>query len=213
LNAVYYRVSREDLNLDNQRTALRQFLPKKVKISEYVDTDSGALDDRKEWTRLKADIEAGTVKVIHAYHVDRLGRSTLELCRFLDLCEKHKAVIRTPGMNIDPSDEMARGFFQMAAIFAEIELRRIKRRTRDGIARAREQGIRLGRPPALTADQAKAAVEMLTKDVRTCTVAANFNVTRQVLYSSLRSHNLIPKNGSVRDLRPKKENVEPETKT
>ncbi len=227
MNAVYYRVSRDDLNLENQRSAMKQLLLKKS-ATEFVDTESGSHDDREGWMRLKAAIEAGTVKAVYSYHVDRLGRSTLELCRFLDLCEKHGAVIKTPGMSIDPTDEMARGFFQMAAIFAEIELRRIKRRTRDGLARARDEGITLGRPPVLTREQAAMAAEMFSNSIRTDTVSTTFvypvktkdgsphpkagqSIPRQSIYSALRHWGFIKK--SVKELRTKgAANADPDQK-
>jgi len=220
--AAYYRVSRSDLNLDNQRHAIKSLIPKGARPDEFVDEESGSVDTRLEWTRLKEAIAQGAYDAVYAYHVDRLGRSTIELCRFLDICEKAKATIVTPGMVIDPHDEMCRGFFQMAAIFAEMELRRIKRRTQDGLARAKAEGKHLGRRPALTKQQAEAAGEMLRKGIKTKIVLEStylldaqgrpmtdptsqgpVRVARHTLYSNLRYWGVIKK--SVKELR--KENL------
>lgn len=216
MNALYLRISREDLNIENQKHAVLHLISGEVK--EYIDVISGSKDDRANWLRLQEDIEAGQVKVVFAYHIDRLGRSSIDLGRFLNLCEKKKVEIRTPGMVIDPSNDMSRAYFQMAAIFAELELRRIKSRTRDGLSRARAEGQVLGRPPILNKEEAKRAAGMFAEGISTNDIVKSFPmkdklgnpklvegkltyVKRQSLYSSLRYHKLI--NKSVKELRKK----------
>ena len=48
---------------------------------------------------------------------------------------------------LDTSTPSGRALFQMLGIFAEFEAAMIRERTRAGLARARAQGKRLGRPP------------------------------------------------------------------
>lgn len=64
---------------------------------EYVDNDVSAFSGKRrpEYERLLADIEAGTVDAIVAWHPDRLHRSPIELERFIGVVEHANARVAT----------------------------------------------------------------------------------------------------------------------
>src|SRR5262245_53879527 len=67
-----------------------------LRLETYVDWGiSGRRDDRPDYLRLKADIEAGRVGVVFAYSLSRLGRTARELDALFTLCEKHDVQVIT----------------------------------------------------------------------------------------------------------------------
>lgn len=63
----------------------------------YVDNDVSATSGRvrPEFRRMTADIKAGRIDAVIAYHVDRLIRRPVELEAFIDLVEDHKIALST----------------------------------------------------------------------------------------------------------------------
>jgi DNA invertase Pin-like site-specific DNA recombinase len=63
---------------------------------------------------------------------------------------------------IDTSTPAGKAMFQMMGVFAEFERAMIVERVKSGLARARSQGKRLGRP-SLSADKERAVRRLLSK--------------------------------------------------
>jgi predicted site-specific integrase-resolvase len=108
--AVYLRVSTDDQNTDLQRVEL--LAQAKFRGWEpiiYEDQGiSGANFDRPALNRLLADADAGRVKVIMAWKLDRIGRSTQHLAGIINRLFRqrsvwlfpHRALIPRPGVRI-----------------------------------------------------------------------------------------------------------------
>jgi len=61
---------------------------------------------------------------------------------------QHKGVdLYLDQQNIDTSTPSGKAMFQMVGVFAEFERSMIQERVKAGLARARKEGKRLGRPP------------------------------------------------------------------
>ena len=75
--------------------------------------------------------------MVMAWSVDRLGRSLQDLVGFLSELHAFKIGGAPAG----------KAMFQMMGVFAEFERAMIQERVRAGLARARSEGKRLGRPP------------------------------------------------------------------
>jgi site-specific DNA recombinase len=63
----------------------------------YVDNDVSAYSGkpRKDYQRLLADIRAGHITGVLAWHTDRLHRSPVELEEYITVCELHAAITHT----------------------------------------------------------------------------------------------------------------------
>jgi site-specific DNA recombinase len=104
--AVYVRISRDDedrggagLGVKRQERDARKLAERRGwQIAEiYVDNDVSAYSGRRRpaYERLLADVEAGHVDVVLAWHPDRLHRSPLELEAFIDLLERGNVAVET----------------------------------------------------------------------------------------------------------------------
>jgi DNA invertase Pin-like site-specific DNA recombinase len=79
--------------------------------------------------------------------VDRLGRSLQDLVDFLSELHALKIDLFLRQQGLDTTTPAGKAMFQMMGVFAEFERAMIAERVRAGLARARGEGKRLGRPP------------------------------------------------------------------
>ena len=84
--------------------------------------------------------------IVMAWSVDRLGRSLQDLVGFLEL---HALGIDLflHQQGLDTTTPGGKAMFQMMGVFAEFERAMIAERVRAGLARAKDAGKQLGRPP------------------------------------------------------------------
>jgi DNA invertase Pin-like site-specific DNA recombinase len=81
-----------------------------------------------------------------AWSVDRLGRSLQDLVGFLNEIHAKKVDLYLNQQGVDTTTPAGKALFQMLGVFAEFERAMIQERVKAGLARARAQGKRLGRP-------------------------------------------------------------------
>jgi len=109
-----------DASREAQLAAVHGMCGDEVEI--YADWGiSGQKDDRPDYLRLKADIDAGKIGSVCAYSLSRLGRSARELLAFVDLCTSHDVTIRTSVEHLDTSSAMGRAMLTVMAAFAQLE--------------------------------------------------------------------------------------------
>lgn len=101
--AIYTRISRDiegsGLGVERQLQDCEKFAEAKgyEVAGLYSDNDisaSGA-KRRPDYERLLSDIEAGKIQTVIAWHSDRLHRKTLELERYISLCQAHNVETHT----------------------------------------------------------------------------------------------------------------------
>jgi DNA invertase Pin-like site-specific DNA recombinase len=85
--------------------------------------------------------------MVMAWSVDRLGRSLQDLVGFLSELHALKIDLFLGQQGLDTTTPAGKAMFQMMGVFAEFERAMIQERVRTGLARARSEGKRLGRPP------------------------------------------------------------------
>jgi DNA invertase Pin-like site-specific DNA recombinase len=85
--------------------------------------------------------------MVMAWSVDRLGRSLQDLVGFLSELHALKIDLFLRQQGLDTTTPAGKAMFQMLGVFAEFERTMIAERVRAGLARARGEGKRLGRPP------------------------------------------------------------------
>jgi DNA invertase Pin-like site-specific DNA recombinase len=84
--------------------------------------------------------------MVAAWSVDRLGRSLIDLLDLLRELHAKGVDLFLHQQGLDTSTPSGKAMFQMMGVFAEFERAMIRERVMAGIARAREDGTRLGRP-------------------------------------------------------------------
>ncbi|MFF4347571.1 recombinase family protein [Streptomyces sp. NPDC001530] len=93
---IYCRISQDrtgaGLGVDRQREDCEALAERNGwdVVEVYVDNDVSAYSGkkRKGYVRMLDDLEQGTATVVIVWHTDRLHRSTTELEKYIDLCEK-----------------------------------------------------------------------------------------------------------------------------
>jgi DNA invertase Pin-like site-specific DNA recombinase len=86
--------------------------------------------------------------LIAAWSVDRLGRSLQHLVQLFAELQALGVDLYLHQQSVDSSTPSGRALLQMSAVFAEFERAMLLERTRAGLARAKAQGKRIGRPRA-----------------------------------------------------------------
>lgn len=149
LKIGYARVStvdRQTLGLELQVAALRAAGCNPV-LTEEV---SGSRDDREEMqraiSRAKRSRAQGWAVSFYIYKLDRLGRHTSRAIQVIeDLNDAGIAVISLKE-GFDTTTAAGVLQYQLLASFAEFELNSIRQRTKEGLAQAKKNGRKLGRP-------------------------------------------------------------------
>src|SRR5262249_44918948 len=149
--AIYARVSTDDQTTDNQLLELRQVAQRAgwEVVETYVDhaiRGSKGRDQRPSFDRLHKDAAARRFDLVMAWSVDRLGRSLQHLVGFLAELHALRIDLYLHQQHRDPTTPAGRALFRMLGVFAEFERAMIQERVRAGLARAKAQGKRLGRP-------------------------------------------------------------------
>ena len=84
--------------------------------------------------------------LVAAWSVDRLGRSLQDLVATLGELQAKGVGLYLHQQGIDTTTPAGKALFQMLGVFAEFERAMIRERVMTGLARARAQKTRLGRP-------------------------------------------------------------------
>jgi DNA invertase Pin-like site-specific DNA recombinase len=148
--ALYARVSTHaGQNPEMQLAELREYCARRgwEIFSEFVDVGiSGARERRPELDRMLAACRRRLMDAVVVYRYDRFARSLRQLVNAL--CEFDALGIQFVSLHegVDTSTPNGRLVFGIFASIAEFERELIRERVRSGIAAARAQGKRIGRP-------------------------------------------------------------------
>src|ERR1700680_114770 len=146
--AIYARVSTVDQEPENQLQELRRYIDARGWSGvEYVDRGvSGAKDRRPALDQLLIDARRRRFDVLVCWRLDRLGRNLRHLITMLDDLQALGVAFVSLAEGIDATTPAGRLQMQILGGIAEFEKGGIAQRVRAGLARARAQGQRLGRP-------------------------------------------------------------------
>jgi DNA invertase Pin-like site-specific DNA recombinase len=149
----YARVSTDGQSVDAQVKRLRAAGAGKV----FRETASGAKTDRAQLRKALDQLESGDVLMVT--RLDRLARSTRDLLNTLDAVTKAGAGFRSLGDTwADTTTAHGRLMLTVLGGLAEFERDLIRARTGEGRARAKANGVRMGRKPKLTPHQKQEAL-------------------------------------------------------
>jgi DNA invertase Pin-like site-specific DNA recombinase len=147
--ALYVRVSTTDQQTLNQLLELRRYVEARgwTIYKEYVDHGvSGAKDRRPALDAMLTDVRRRRADAVVVWSLDRLGRSLKGLVVLLADLEAMGVGVVSVKEGLDFTTPTGRLQAGLLALIAEFERSRIQERVKAGLARARAQGKRLGRP-------------------------------------------------------------------
>lgn len=145
---MYARVSKAlEQNPENQLIELRRWAvnAQHEVLGEFVDEVSSK-DTRPQKEAVLRLLRTGQAQGVAFWSLDRWGRSAGELVIELEEFSKGNVMMMSLKEGLDLSNAAGRLMANMLAVMANFERDRIRERTLLGLARARAQGKRLGRP-------------------------------------------------------------------
>ena len=141
----YARVSSVGQSLDVQLDKLKDC----DKI--FQEKGSGLDRSRPVFKRCLEYIREGDTLIVT--RLDRLARSMTHFCEIGEFLKKEGVNLKVIDQNIDTTDATGRLLFNMLGAISQFETEIRAERQADGINRARERGVHLGRLPKLTTGQ------------------------------------------------------------
>ena len=153
--AIYARVSTLDQEPENQQlTELRRYVSARGwTATEFVDKGiSGAKDRRPALDQVLRDAKRRRFDVLVCWRLDRLGRNLRHLILLLDDLQALGVAFVSLAEGIDATTPAGRLQLHVLGAIAEFERDRIRERVTAGLARARKQGTRLGRPERVVSE-------------------------------------------------------------
>src|SRR5215475_14196029 len=152
----YARVSTNGQDLSSQEAELMAAGAAKV----FKEKVSGARTDRAELAKLIRRLEPDDVLIVA--RLDRLARSTRDLLNVLAMVSERKAGFRSlKDAWADTTTPHGRLMLTVLGGLAEFERELIRARTGEGRKRAKANGVKFGRPTALTLGQRQEAIQRL----------------------------------------------------
>jgi site-specific DNA recombinase len=158
--AIYTRKSSEegleqDFNsLDAQREACAAYILSQKAMGWVARKDgyddggfSGGSTERPALQKLLTDIEAGKVKVVVVYKVDRLTRSLADFAKMVELFDVHGVSFVSVTQQFNTTSSMGRLTLNVLLSFAQFEREVTGERIRDKIAASKRKGMWMGGLP------------------------------------------------------------------
>ena len=148
----YIRVSSKDQKEDRQQIALKEVGVELRNI--YIDKQSGKDFNRPQYKKMLRKLKKDDLLYIKS--IDRLGRNYEEILQQWRILTKEKSVdivvLDMPLLDTRRGKDLIGTFLsdivlQVLSFVAENERTNIKQRQAEGIAAAKAQGIKFGRPP------------------------------------------------------------------
>jgi len=147
--AIYARVSTTEQTCENQLLELRRYCLARgwTVFKEYLDEGvSGSKDRRPALDELLRAARRRRFDVLVCWRLDRLGRNLRHLILLLDELQALGIDFVTLGEGLDTSTPAGRLQLHILSAIAEFERSRIQERVVAGLARAKAQGRKRGRP-------------------------------------------------------------------
>jgi DNA invertase Pin-like site-specific DNA recombinase len=146
----------------------------------FAEKVSGAKTDRAELAKVLRRLEPGDVLVVT--RLDRLARSTRDLLNIVGTIAEREAGFRSlKDTWADTTTPHGRLMLTVLGGLAEFERELIRARTGEGMKRAKDRGVKFGRPAALTPHQRQEALQRLANGNAQVDIARAFNVSQATI--------------------------------
>jgi DNA invertase Pin-like site-specific DNA recombinase len=149
--AIYSRVSTGSQTTENQLRELQAVADRHSweVVARFTDEGISGAKGRDQRPGLNSLMEGVTRRdfdKVMAWSVDRLGRSLPDLLSIMGELKAKGVDLYLHQQSLDTSTPAGKAMFQMLGVFSEFEREIIRERVNSGLARARAQGKKLGRP-------------------------------------------------------------------
>jgi len=154
---LYARVSTEDQNtLAMQNRAMREYAARRgwTVVMQVREVNSGAVR-RQAREKLLEAARRREIDGVLVWRLDRWGRSVTDLLATLQELDHLGVGFVSLTEALDLTTPAGRAMAAMLAVFAAFEREVLQERTRAGMAHARQNGKRLGRPATAAAHNAE----------------------------------------------------------
>ncbi|MBB1023284.1 MULTISPECIES: recombinase family protein [Dietzia] len=179
----YTRVSTASQDAQLQLDALVNAGVQKRDVFSDVTSGSRTAIERPGMKRLLDYVEPGDTVVV--WRIDRLGRSLLDVLNTVNLLRAKAVKIKSLSDGIDPETTTGRLMLGMLATLAEYERELITERVNAGIAAAKQNGTKFGRPPvdpAVISEKLEIAQDARKKGRTAAEAASLVGWSRATLY-------------------------------
>jgi len=148
--ALYARVSTTDHNQNpkTQLVALRKWveLQGRDDFITYTDYASGKNLQRPAWARMTKTWRTGAIDTVAVVRLDRAFRSMVDMHNVLAELDARGIRFAAATQDLDTSTPAGKLLVNLLGSFAEFERDLIVERVKEGLARAKRDGKKLGRP-------------------------------------------------------------------
>jgi DNA invertase Pin-like site-specific DNA recombinase len=156
----YLRVSTEEQRPDRQIDALTPLCD-----TIHVEKLSAIAAKRPIFDRIIASLKAGDTLIV--WDLDRAFRSTVDAILQEAYLRENGIGFEIISLKVNTSEPAGEFAYSVMAAAAQYERRMISKRTKEGLAAARERGVILGRKPKLSEAQISDAQEKLAAGTHT----------------------------------------------
>lgn len=182
----YIRVSTADQRLDRQVLGLEDICDEL-----HVERLSAVSRRRPVYEGVLVKLQPGDTLVV--WDLDRAFRSVVDALQQIEALRARGIEFQIASLAVDTATPAGMLVYTVMSAFAEFERRTLAQRTREGLSAARQRGVRLGRPPKLTARQIAQARKRLAQPGATLTaIAHDLGVAPWTLTRSLRRGAAVP---------------------
>jgi DNA invertase Pin-like site-specific DNA recombinase len=191
----YARVSSTGQSLEVQLGKLSQAKCDRI----YQEKRSGRTAERPEFQACMNYLREGDTLVIT--RLDRLARSVVHLAQLAKRFQHEGIELLVVDQNIDTATSTGRLMFNMLASIAEFENDLRTERQAEGIAKAKENGVKFGRPAKLTDTKREEIYSRRMAGATIGQLAKEFRLGEATIYRAL---NAVQKSDAVPELKTTK---------
>lgn len=191
----YARVSSTGQSLEVQLEKLNQEKCDRI----YQEKRSGRTADRPEFLSCMNYLREGDTLIIT--RLDRLARSVVHLAQLAKRFQKENIDLLVIDQNIDTSTSTGRLMFNMLASIAEFENDLRTERQAEGIAKAKKNGVKFGRPAKLTDTKKQAIYSRRLAGATIGQLAKEFSLGEATIYRAL---NAVKQSGAPEEMKTTK---------
>ena len=192
---AYLRVSKKDQNMNRQIDNLKRTYSDLLPCNIYYDKRTGINFERENYIRLKSVLSSGDELIVH--ELDRFGRNKTEIKQELEWLKSkgviprilniHTTLIKYPSGQEWVQEMVHNILVEVYSTLAEQERELISRRTKEGLAAARQRGRFGGRPKKDSTD-IKLAIKMHKDGYYISEITKAVNMSSSCFYKYLGNH-------------------------
>jgi DNA invertase Pin-like site-specific DNA recombinase len=149
-----------------------------LRVEEDAGASGKAMSGRAAMDRALAAMKAGEAQVLVASELARFSRSVADFALLVDRAKRERWSVAALDMDIDMSTPTGQLMATIVSAMAQYERQLVGQRTRDSLAEKRAQGVRLGRPRALSDEVVGRIVAERQAGASTPAIARGLNADR-----------------------------------